>query len=293
VHFFKPAADVELVAARSFSHAGVSGDLAVRVALLDVFSDLVFNGLGVEAEDAEAHFDYESFPVALRGDAGWRSGPVRFEVRGGVSRRPRVRVTFPASGAAPYDLEERVAFAGALIEWHAAPGTSLAARGTVVRADTERSADLPSPADLRLREVTRAVGARARQGLGGPWSAELDLSWTSRPEERVSGWRLPAAPASGGGAGAAQDDSEWFLGATLLRRAPVGWMGRLSYAALDRRAGRLADLLTATNQRLVTEGGYRFASGFEVTAGLRWDVDGRGGVPFDGGQLRFTTAGAP
>jgi hypothetical protein len=61
------------------------------------------------------------------------------------------------------------------------------------------------------------------------------------------------------------------------------------YADLDREADALLPHLTDRNQRLVMEGGFRFASGFEVTAGLRWDVDAWSEQLFDGGQLRFTT----
>jgi hypothetical protein len=41
------------------------------------------------------------------------------------------------------------------------------------------------------------------------------------------------------------------------------------------------------NHRLLMEGGHRFASGFEVVAGLRWDLDQFPARIFDGGHLRF------
>ena len=34
--------------------------------------------------------------------------------------------------------------------------------------------------------------------------------------------------------------------------------------------------------------GHRFRSGFEVTAGVSWDLDNFGRAPFDGGHLRLS-----
>ena len=66
--------------------------------------------------------------------------------------------------------------------------------------------------------------------------------------------------------------------------------GRLAYALLDRDAGSQAPWLTSQNQRLITEAGHRFRSGFEVTAGLRWDLDHFVREPFGGGHLRLSAA---
>ena len=100
-----------------------------------------------------------------------------------------------------------------------------------------------------------------------------------RPE-----WRWP----EGGGSPREHRDRAVFARAALVRRPEAGWTGRLAYALLDRDAGFLAPWLTAQNQRLVTEAGHRFPSGFEVTAGLRWDVDRFARDPFDGGHLRLS-----
>ncbi len=63
----------------------------------------------------------------------------------------------------------------------------------------------------------------------------------------------------------------------------------MTYAVLNRDS-EVLPALTATNHRHVMEGGYRFSSGFEVTAGLRWDLDQRLRAPFDGGHLRLAAA---
>ena len=78
----------------------------------------------------------------------------------------------------------------------------------------------------------------------------------------------------------------------VVRRPANGWAGRVAWAFVDRDAGELAPELTAGNHRLVTAGGWRFATGFELTAGVGWDLDAFGTAPFDGGHLRFT-AGLP
>ena len=59
---------------------------------------------------------------------------------------------------------------------------------------------------------------------------------------------------------------------------------------LDRDAGYQAPWLTSQNHRLITEAGHRFRSGFEVTAGLRWDLDHFAREPFEGGHLRLSAA---
>ncbi|MCY4400818.1 MAG: hypothetical protein OXE96_15975 [Gemmatimonadetes bacterium] len=101
-----------------------------------------------------------------------------------------------------------------------------------------------------------------------------------RPE-----WRSP-----GGGAPREHRDREVFARAALVRYPEAGWTGRLAYFLLDRDAGSRAPWLTWQNQRLITEAGHRFRSGFEVTAGLRWDLDNFVRERFEGGHLRLSAA---
>jgi hypothetical protein len=284
LHFFKASADVELVAGRAWlGPEGTRGRVELRVAALDAFNDLVFQGLGVAPEDAEAHFDYRVRPFAVRGDGVWNAGPMRFEVRAGVSRGSRVRVTFPATGDPPYELSERVAFVGGLLEAHAGSATTASTHVTFARADTDRLADTASAVDLSLEEVTWQSGARLRRHVAADLSLEADVLWRLRPEERRIGWRLPLVAA------AKRHDREWFGAVALVRRPMTGWTGRVLVATVDRQADPDPLLLTAGNQRLVLDGGFRFATGFEVTAGTRWDLDGFSRRAFDGAQLRITS----
>ena len=59
VHFFKPSADVEVALARSWRDGeDRSWTLEVRLAALDAFNETIFQGLGVRADEVDAHYDY-------------------------------------------------------------------------------------------------------------------------------------------------------------------------------------------------------------------------------------------
>ncbi|MDE2796814.1 MAG: hypothetical protein OXL34_18510, partial [Gemmatimonadota bacterium] len=59
VHFFKPSADVEVALARSWRDGeDRSWTLEVRLAALDAFNEVIFQGLGVRADEVDAHYDY-------------------------------------------------------------------------------------------------------------------------------------------------------------------------------------------------------------------------------------------
>lgn len=278
MHFFKSSADVEFALARRW---GAEGDprwtVDLRVALLDAFNNLIFNALGVEPEETPAHFDYTAVPLATSLTIGWASGSRRLELHGGLSTRSGVVVSFPASGEPPYALSEQVCFAGALAEAAVSHRVSVAGYGTVARAATDRRFTPAGPDDLRLREVTRALGLRGSLSAGQSLALELDLRGLWRPENRRSG----------DGSRVRHRDREAFGQVALVRRPLAGWTWRLGYAFMDREAGMLAPELTAVNHRQVMEGGYRFRSGFAIAGGVRWDLDRGLAAPFDGGHLRF------
>ncbi len=278
VHFFKPSADVEVALARSWSDSDDrSWTLEVRLAALDAFSDAIFQGLGVRADEVDAHYDYAGAPLAARTTLRAAASRWRAELYAGSSRRSEVQVTFPATGPAPFTQVEQVAFLGALLQVTPLERVTLALYGTWATADTERRAPASGPG-FTLREETAAVGARARTRLNPLWAVETELARVRRPE-----WRTRA-----GGARREHRDREVFARAALVRYPDAGWTGRLAYVLLDRDAGYRAPWLTSQNRRLITEAGHRFRSGFEVTAGLRWDLDNFGREPFEGGHLRLS-----
>ena len=280
VHFFKPSADVEVALARSWRDVeDRSWMLEVRFAALDAFNEAIFQGLGVRADEVDAHYDYAGAPLAVRTTLRALASRWRAELHAGSSRRSEVQVTFPGAGLAPFSQIEQVAFLGALVQVAPRQRVTLALYGTWARADTERRAPASGPG-FTLRERTVTAGARARTRLNPPWAVETELARVRRPE-----WRVP-----GGGAPREHRDREVFARAALVRYPEAGWTGRLAYALLDRDAGSQAPWLTSRNHGLITEAGHRFRSGFEVTAGLRWDLDHFERDRFEGGHLRLSAA---
>ena len=280
VHFFKPSADVELALARSWrDREDRSWTVEVRLAALDAFNEAIFQGLGVRADDVDAHYDYAGAPLAARTTLRAAASRWRAELHAGSSRRSEVQVTFPATGRAPFTQLEQVAFLGALLQVTPLERVTVALYGTWARADTERRVPA-SGLGFTLREQTVTVGARARTRLNPLWAVETELARVLRPE-----WHTPA-----GGARREHRDRGVFARAALVRYPEAGWTSRLAYVLLDRDAGSRAPWLTAQNQGLITEAGHRFRSGFEVTAGLRWDLDHFGRDRFEGAHLRLSAA---
>ena len=280
VHFFKPSSDVQVALARSWRDGeDRSWTLEVRLAALDAFNEAIFQGLGVKADEVDAHYDYAGAPLAARTTLRAAASRWRAELHAGSSRRSEVQVTFPATGRAPFTQLERVAFLGALLQVTPLERVTLALYGTWARADTERRAPA-SGLGFTLREQTVTVGARARTRLNPAWAVETELVRVLRPE-----WRSPE-----GGAPREHRDREVFARAALVRYPEAGWTSRLAYTLLDRDAGFLAPWFTEQNHRLITEAGHRFRSGFEVTAGVGWDLDHFGRAVFDGGLLRLSAA---
>jgi hypothetical protein len=289
VHFSKPAADVELTVARSWGgREGEVGQgdagrarwrLELGVAALDAFSDLVFQGLGVDDEEVEARLDYRTMPLAARAMVRRASPRWRAELHAGATTLHEARVTVPDGARPPFTQRERVGFAGALVDVTLAPGLVAAAWGTVARADTDRRSTGPG---FSLREETVRVGLRPRVRLGESVRLVGEVERVWRPEERT------VRPTVGPDERLDHRDRATFGRVALLRRPATGWTGRLAWTALDRRAGVIVPGLTATNHRLVTAWGWRFPTGFEVVAGIRWDLDVSPGGSFDGGHVRIS-----
>lgn len=276
VHFFKPGADLELGGGRSWTDADGMWHLEARVAALDAFNDLIFGTLGVAADEVDAHLDYRRAPFALRVAVERRGSGWRGEVHAGATTESRAHVTFPATDAPSFVLDERAAFLGALVEVRPVAGLAVAGQVRGKQAVTERRWE--GGGDLRVRERTGSGGLHLRWRLRPALHARGEVEVVFRPEDR-------------GGVETVDHDDREVFGALALVRSPAegGWTGRLAYAVLDRDAGALLPGVEGRNHRLVTEGGHRFASGFEVTVGLRWDLDALGRNTFDGAHLRLAT----
>ncbi len=277
MHFFKASADVELGLGRAWRAQGGAWSAEVTFALLDAFNNVIFNALGVDPDDTPAHFDYRTLPVAARASVAYTASALHVELHAGSSNRSRVYVTFPATADPAYTLQERVSFAGALVDVRVGGATRAAVYAAAAHAATDRTFDVPAPEDLRLRETTTMVGARAARRLGAAHVVGLDLTARWRPEERRSG----------DGAEIEHRDREILAHAGVAREPLVGWRWRLAYAQTDRTAGPLAPQLSDADRRVLTEWGYRFVTGFALMAGVRWRVHRLTTSPFAGGHLRF------
>lgn len=283
VHFFKPAADVEVGARRAWGGEDGGGwRLDLRLAALDAFSDAIFVGLGVDEDAVETHVDHEGVPgvpLAARASVERRGRRWRLEVVGGATTVRRARVTFPGTGEAePFDLAEEVGFVGGLVELAPAPDVRVAGWGRVARAEIHHAGDRAGSGDLRVVERTTAVGILARHHLTEELAMGAELRGVWRPESRRDG------------TGSMRHEDRELYGMVSLRRwAAHGWIGRLAWAAMDRDAGVLLPEVSGRNQRLITEAGFRSRTGFSVVVGLRWDLDELGSDLFDGGQLRLAT----
>jgi hypothetical protein len=170
-----------------------------------------------------------------------------------------------------------VSFAGLLLQVNPGSALRLAAAGTTARSGTIRSFGQTPSEDFDLTERTSSLAAHAALQIRAALSVEAGAGVQWKPESR----------ALGDGSRVRHRDREVWAAAALSRRPPAGWTWKLGYALGDRRAGVLAAPLSMTNHRQVMEWGYRFPSGFEVTAGLRWDLDQGLRNPFDGGHLRL------
>lgn len=278
VQHFKASADVEVALSRRWQVRQGVVSLGTRVAMLDVFNNVVFGALGVDPEETPAHFRYQAVPVAARIAASWSATATRFEVHAGASSRSNLEVSFPASGDPSYRQAEQVRFAGVLGEWAPTQRLRVGAYATTAGATTDRAFEPVGVGGFRLREHTQALGLRGATVTGGPFVIEWGVGGVWRPEERDRD----------DGTTVRHRDREVHAHLAFARRPVIGPTWRVAWYFDERAAGTLAPWLTDTNHRLPTEFGYRFQSGFEFAVGARWDLDNRFTDLFDGGHVRFT-----
>ena len=275
VHAFKASGDLQLAALLGGPDwNGVSA--TVRLVLVDAFTNPVFSLAGRDPEQADTHYHYSTQPVAARLDLAWASRRVDLELLGGISRTSTLEVTFPNTEDSPFMQTESFRFAAASLEVRPGEGLAIGIFGTTARARTERRFDAPSDRAFNLFEETSRIGGRARLTLKRSTAMEVDARVTWRPERRDQADSVIR-----------HHDREVLSQAILVRRPPErGWMGRLGVTAVSREAGVLAPQLDDSDSRLLTEFGWLFGPGFEVSFGVRWDLDASG--TFDGGHLRLT-----
>lgn len=261
------------------------------VALLDVFSDVIYQGLIVYHGYADTAVDYERMPIALRGSFERRlGGTVRVEAHGGVLLLSRVRAYRQVAPDTGFRQEERFGFGGVLTEWAASPTLTLGAAFTTVRASTDRRplVQNPIPDDYRLVERTTRAHVYLLTAPHPRWLVESWLGHEWRPDVRVRRDTVPNT---------AYEDRAWQGQAVVTYRAPGGFRSLAAFEVDlrdvirgDRPRPGMVESLGQDNYRLRLEFGWRFEGRMSLMAGYRVDLDfdrALGRSWFDGAHGRF------
>ena len=288
----KASSDLEVGAGWRRPH----GELALYVAVLDAFNDLIYQDLKVLNAAADTALDYERQPVTVRADADWRVTPHwRLEARAGVMLPATIRAYAQLSPDSGFRQHERYGFGGVLVEWHGSERVTLGGFATYVRAVTDR-APLPDGRaldDFRLTERTLEAGGLLLARVAPDWVIEGWLARNWRPERRT--YRAPpGAPAAPPDVD--YEDVAWSGQAALERRPARGFTGGLTYELdlrdVTRGAGGVAareGSLARHNNEVRFEFGWRAAGRWAFQLGLGFDLD-PGMWPrgwFGGGHGRF------
>src|SRR5207249_3909294 len=232
----KPSSDLE--AGAGWRRPG--RELALYVAVLDAFNDLIYQDLEVLNAAADTALDYERQPVTLRGNLDLR-----------LATRWRV-------------------------EGQGNAGLTLGGFATYVRALTDRT-PLPDGRaldDFRLTERTMQAGGLLLARVAPEWVIESWLARSWRPERKV--YRNAAAPA----ADIDYQDVAWSGQAVLERRPEHGFTGGITYELdvrdVTRGAGEVPareGSLARHNNEVRLEFGWRAANRWAFQLGLGLDSD--------------------
>ncbi len=180
----KPETDIEL----GFTWLPKLGRITVALAALDLFSDVIYQGLEVAPNISDTALDYRSNPYTARValELSLRSG-LRLEGYGLVMTPTEVRVDSQSDPGTGFTQDERYAYAGGLIEWAASPRLSIGGFGTWVRARLGRQrlpTGLPED-DFDLREKTWQLGLYGIHRFADRFTAELWATRVWRTEDRT------------------------------------------------------------------------------------------------------------
>lgn len=277
----KSEADLEA----GYTWSPAAGEVTVAVGALDLFSDVVYQGLGVDPALADSALDYRAHPFTVRTAVDLRLGEgVRAEAYGLVMTPGRLEVESQGVSGSGFVQDEGYAYAGGLLEWRPDARTAVGGLATWVRARTERRSLEPGdPGDrLDLTEETWRAGLFAVRRFGERVSAEARLVRVRREEERV---RAPAAPDPS----LSYADRAWEGRADAVYRADNGVLAGLGLdvtlgAGSGRTDPRPLEPLARHDWRLRADLGYRVGGRALFVVGANHDLDGGG---FDGAHGRF------
>ena len=281
----KPDIDLEL----GFRWDAHPGEVTVAFAALDLFSDVIYQDLGVSPVQAEEVLDYAAHPYTLRValEAPFARG-LRTEVYGLVMSPTQVTVIRQSGDPDGFEQEERYAYAGALLEWSGSPASAFGVAGTWVRArlgrtplqngDPDHAFDLTEEnTQLRAYGIQRFGRLLAEAWIAHVWRFEDRL----RPDTAV----VPSID---------YEDRAWAGRVAMAYRATSGLRAELGVdfvardvVGFDRVPGQF---LGRNNSRLRLDVGWRFGQTALFVIGASRDLDGDRGSTrgaFDGAHGRF------
>lgn len=277
----KPETDIEF----GSSWAVGGGRVTVAVAALDLFSDAVYQGLGVASSIADSALDYTSHPftgrIALDAPVGedWR-----IEAYALLLVPTAVIVesqTVPGEG---FSQEEGYGYVGGLLEFNPSGSTAVGTFATWVRARLDRS---PLAAgqltdDYRLTEITSSVGLYAIHRFRRRLGIEGWLARTWRTEDRVRRGP-PIAP------DLEYEDRTWAGRWSVTYYGPGGFraMPGLDFtarSASEPQPVQTREPLARDHVRVRGDVGWRFEERSFLVVGANFDLDDGS---FDGAHGRF------
>jgi hypothetical protein len=277
----KPEADLEL----GFVWSTRRGEVTVAAGALDLFSDLIYQGLRVDPSIADSALDYTSHPLTVRAALDAPLGR-RFRAEGyALALTPTTVVvesqTVPDEG---FKQDERYAYTGGLLEWAPSRRTALGVAGTWVRARIDRES-LPAGApedDFDLTERTWQVGVYAIHRFPTRLSTDAWLARVWRTEQRVRPDTTVAPNVD-------YEDRTWAGRASITYGATSGFRGTLGFDFTARWASGptpvpTQESLHRDNFRLRVELGWGFGRRALFILGANYDLDDAG---FDGAHGRF------
>jgi hypothetical protein len=276
----KPEVDLELGA--SWFPGG--GEVTVAVGALDVFSDVVYQVLGVGAALADSTLDYLSRPYTVRVFVELPLHPrLRMEAFGLRLTPTRVRVEPQGEAWEGFVQDEGYAYAGGLLEWTPGDRTALGALATWKRGRTEREpaegAALGGMDSFQVLETSRQLGAFL---IHDPFSQLRIRGWLVRVMEEETR-KSVVGPSF-------HQKRTLAMRLDLTYRGGSGLHGELGLDGTDRSGNGVRPVpsiqpLFRGDYRLRGDLGWRFGERALFVLGANLDLDSGG---FDGGHGRFS-----
>jgi hypothetical protein len=276
---FKPQSDIEIGA----SWFPGEGEVTVALGALDVFSDAVYQVLGVRPALSDSTLDYRSHPYTLRTLVDLPLHPrLRMEAFGLVLTSSRIRVELRREPWNGFEQRERYAHAGGLLEWTPRGQTAFGGLATWKRGRTERD-----PVSTNGQGVVEPFHL-----LEEGWQVGAFLLHDLTPLFRIRGWLVRegrderrdevSGPVS-------YRERSWLMRADVTYRAAGGFLGEMGLDGTVRTGrGPLPvtpiEPILRSDYRLRGDLGWRFGERALFVIGANMDLDAGG---FDGGHGRL------